>query len=90
MVVHQFPNRADAKNAVCLAALAAGVRAYVRAISAALDAKISPKTKTLVYESLIPFRSTRSFGQISYLRCLSRRKIMMVCMIYLCCIVMYR
>ncbi len=54
MVVPQFPKRADAKNAVCLAALAAGVGAYVRAISAALEVKISPDTKTLVYESILP------------------------------------
>jgi hypothetical protein len=58
MVVPQFPKRADAKNAVCLAALAAGVGAYVRAISAALEAKISPETKTLVYESILPLLNT--------------------------------
>jgi hypothetical protein len=58
MIVPQFPNRADAKNAVCLAALATGVGAYVRAISAALEAKISPEMKTLVYESLLPFLNT--------------------------------
>jgi hypothetical protein len=58
MVVPQFPKRADAKNAVCLAALAAGVGTYVRAISAALEAKISPETKTLVYESILPLLNT--------------------------------
>jgi hypothetical protein len=41
------------KNAMCLVALAAGVVAYVRAISAALDAEISPETKTLIYENSI-------------------------------------
>lgn len=54
MVVPQFPKRADAKNAVCLAALAAGVGSYVRSTSAALEAKLSPETKTLVYESILP------------------------------------
>lgn len=58
MVVPQFPKRADAKNAVCLAALAAGVGEYVRAISAALEAKISPETKTLVFESILPLLNT--------------------------------
>ena len=58
MVVPQFPKRADAKNAVCLAALAAGVGTYVRAISAELEAKISPETKTLVYESILPLLNT--------------------------------
>lgn len=83
MVVPQFPKRADAKNAVCLAALAAGVGTYVRAISAALEAKISPETKTLVYESILP-----RIGQISYPICLSTQKIVMVRIIYLCCMVM--
>jgi hypothetical protein len=36
---------------MCLVALAAGVVAYVRAISAALDAEISPETRTLIYEN---------------------------------------
>lgn len=58
MVVPQFPKRADAKNAVCLAALAAGVGAYVRGISAALKAKIPSETKALVYESIIPLLNT--------------------------------
>jgi hypothetical protein len=46
MVVPQFPKRADAKNAlnaVCLAALAAGVGTSVRAISAALEVRITEK-----------------------------------------------
>jgi hypothetical protein len=34
VVMPQFPKRADAKNAVCLAALAAGIGMYVRATSA--------------------------------------------------------
>jgi hypothetical protein len=54
MVVPQFPKRADAKNAVCLAALAAGVGAYVRAVSAAIKEKVSPEMTTLVYESILP------------------------------------
>jgi hypothetical protein len=58
MVDPQFPKRADAKNAVCLAALAAGVGAYVRAVSGALEAKISRETKTLVYESILPLLTT--------------------------------
>jgi len=58
MVEPQFPKRADAKNAVCLAALAAGVGSYVRAVSAALEAKISPETRTLVYESILPLLNT--------------------------------
>jgi hypothetical protein len=53
MVVPQFPKRADAKNAVCLAALAAGVGAYVRAVSAAIKEKVSPEMTTLVYESIL-------------------------------------
>ena len=58
MVDPQFPKRADAKNAVCLAALAAGVGAYVRAVSGALETKISPEMKTLVFESILPLLST--------------------------------
>lgn len=58
MVEPQFPKRADAKNAVCLAALAAGVGTYVRAISAALEAKVSPETKALVYEGILPLLNT--------------------------------
>jgi hypothetical protein len=56
MVDPQFPKRADAKNAVCLAALAVGVGAYVRAV--ALEAKISPVAKSLVYESILPVLTT--------------------------------
>ncbi|SRR6266446_2227046 len=58
MVEPQFPKRADAKNAVCLTALSAGVGTYVRAISAALEAKISSETKTLVYECILPLVTT--------------------------------
>ena len=54
MVVPQFPKRADAKNAVCLAALSAGVGTYVRAVSVALEGKLSPEKKALVYESILP------------------------------------
>jgi len=58
MVEPQFPKRADAKNAVCLAALAAGVGEYVRGVIAALEAKISPETRTLVMESILPLLTT--------------------------------
>jgi hypothetical protein len=58
MVEPQFPKRADAKNAVCLAALAAGIGAYVRAVNQALEMKISPETKTLVVESILPLLMT--------------------------------
>ena len=58
MVVPQFPKRADAKNAVCLAALAAGVGSYVCAISTTLEVKISPEMKTLVYDSILPLLNT--------------------------------
>jgi len=58
MVEPQFPKRADAKNAVCLASLAAGVGAYVRSVSGAIETKISPETKTLVLESILPFLTT--------------------------------
>ncbi|KAI0284173.1 hypothetical protein BC826DRAFT_1179399 [Russula brevipes] len=51
VVEPQFPKRADAKNAVCLVALAAGVGAYIRSIITALETKISVETKTLVLES---------------------------------------
>lgn len=54
MVDPQFPKRADAKNAVCLAALAAGVGAYVRAVSGALETKISSEMRTIVFESILP------------------------------------
>jgi hypothetical protein len=58
MVEPQFPKRADAKNAVCLASLAAGVGAYVRSVCGALETKISPETKTLVQESILPLLTT--------------------------------
>ena len=54
MVVPQFPKRTDAKNAVCLAALAAGIGMYVCAISMAVKAKVLPEMRTLVYESILP------------------------------------
>ncbi|KAH9984915.1 hypothetical protein BJV77DRAFT_1086925 [Russula vinacea] len=54
MVDPQFPKRADAKNAVCLAALAAGVGAYVRAVSEALETKITPLERSLAYDSILP------------------------------------
>ena len=58
MVEPQFPKRADAKNAVCLASLAAGVGAYVRSVSGALETKTSPETKMLVLENIHPFLTT--------------------------------
>ena len=58
MVEPQFPKRADAKNAVCLASLAAGVGAYVRSVSGVLETKISPETKALVLDSIFPFLMT--------------------------------
>jgi len=58
MVEPQFPKRADAKNAVCLAALAAGIGAYVHAVNGALEAKISPETRALVMESILPLLTT--------------------------------
>jgi hypothetical protein len=58
MVEPQFPKRADAKNAVCLAALAAGIGAYVQAVNETLEAKISPETRTLVMESILPLLTT--------------------------------
>lgn len=58
MVEPQFPKRADAKNAVCLAALAAGVGDYVRSITGALETKISPEIRTLVLDSILPLLTT--------------------------------
>ncbi|KAI0300676.1 hypothetical protein B0F90DRAFT_1722317 [Multifurca ochricompacta] len=62
LVEPQFPKRADAKNAVCLAALAAGVSAYIRTISEELEAKISPETRTLVFDSILPLL-TSEYGK---------------------------
>ncbi|KAI0262038.1 hypothetical protein BC834DRAFT_892735 [Gloeopeniophorella convolvens] len=58
MVDPQFPKRADAKSAVCLAALSASVGAYVRSIGEALETKVSPETRTLVHESILPLLLT--------------------------------
>jgi len=58
MVEPQFPQCVDAKNAMCLASLAVGVGAYVRSVSRAIETKISPETKTLVLESILPFLTT--------------------------------
>jgi len=63
MVEPQFPKRADAKNAVCLAALAAGVGAYVRSISAGVEAKISPEGRSLALESILPVLLTE-YGKL--------------------------
>jgi len=57
-MVERFPKRADAKDATCLASLAAGVGAYVRSVSGALETKISPETKMLVLENIHPFLTT--------------------------------
>ncbi|KAI9439364.1 hypothetical protein H4582DRAFT_134194 [Lactarius indigo] len=54
MVEPQFSKRADAKSAVCLAALAADVGAYVRGIGAAIEAKITPEARSLVFDSIFP------------------------------------
>jgi hypothetical protein len=54
LVDPQFPKRADAKNAVCLVALSAGVGAYVRSIAEALEIKVPPETRTLVFETILP------------------------------------
>ena len=68
IVDHQFPKRGDAKNTLCLVALAAGVGGYVRAVSGALETKISPEMKTIVFESIFPLLMTEyaKFGQIYY------------------------
>ena len=58
LVDPQFPKRADAKNAVCLVALAAGVGAYVRAVADVLEAKVSTETKALVFDSILPLLTT--------------------------------
>jgi len=58
MVMPQFPKHTDAKYVVCLAALTVGVGSYVRAISMTLEVKISPETKTLVYDSILPLLNT--------------------------------
>ncbi|KAF8258505.1 hypothetical protein EI94DRAFT_1911940 [Lactarius quietus] len=58
MVDPQFAKRVDAKSAVCLAALAAGVGHYVRGIGAVLDAKISPEAKSLVFDCIFPLLLT--------------------------------
>lgn len=58
LVDPQFPKRADAKNAVCLVALATGVGAYVRAIADTLETKVSIETKGLVFESILPLLTT--------------------------------
>ena len=54
MVDSQFAKRVDAKSAVCLAALAAGVGAYVRGIGDAIEAKISPEARSLVFDCIFP------------------------------------
>jgi hypothetical protein len=58
MVEPQFPKRVDAKNAVCLAALAAGVGEYVRGVNGVLEAKISPETRTLAMDGILPLLTT--------------------------------
>jgi hypothetical protein len=58
MVEPQFSKRADAKSAVCLAALAAGVGTYVRGIGEAIEAKVSPEARSLVFDSIFPLLLT--------------------------------
>lgn len=62
MVEPQFSKRADAKSAVCLAALAADVGGYVRGIGAAIEAKISPEARSLVFDCVFPLLLTE-YGQ---------------------------
>ena len=63
MVEPQFSKRADAKSAVCLAALAAGVGAYVRGIGDAIEAKVSPEARSLVFDSIFPLLLTE-YGKL--------------------------
>lgn len=63
LVEPQFSKRADAKSAVCLAALAAGAGAYVRSIGDAIEAKISPEARTLVFDSIFPLLLTE-YGKL--------------------------
>ncbi|KAH9170253.1 hypothetical protein EDB89DRAFT_1334952 [Lactarius sanguifluus] len=58
MVEPQFSKRADAKSAVCLAALAADVGGYVRGIGAAIEVKISPEARSLVFDCIFPLLLT--------------------------------
>ena len=58
MVEPQFSKRADAKSAVCLAALAAGVGTYVRGIGDAVEAKISPEARSFVFDNIFPLLLT--------------------------------
>jgi hypothetical protein len=52
----QFSMRADAMKAMCLAAL--GRWGLVRAVSGALETKIFPKTKTIIFEIILPLLTT--------------------------------
>jgi hypothetical protein len=58
MVDPQFAKRVDAKSAVCLVALAAGVGAYVRGIGDAVEAKISSEARSLVFDCIFPLLLT--------------------------------
>ena len=58
MVDPQFAKRVDAKSAVCLTALAAGVGAYVRGIGEAVEAKISPETRSRIFDCIFPLMLT--------------------------------
>ena len=58
MVDPQFAKRVDAKSAVCLVALAAGVGAYVRGIGDAVEAKISSEARSLVFDRIFPLLLT--------------------------------
>lgn len=58
MVEPQFSKRADAKSAVCLAALAAGVGTYVHGIGQAIEAKVSSETRSLIFDCIFPLLLT--------------------------------
>lgn len=58
MVDPQFAKRVDAKSAVCLTALAAGVGAYVRSIGEAVEAKISQETRSRIFDCIFPLMLT--------------------------------
>jgi hypothetical protein len=58
MVDPQFAKRVDAKSAVCLTALAAGVGAYVRGIGEAVEAKISPEMRSRIFDCIFPLMLT--------------------------------
>jgi hypothetical protein len=58
LVDPRFAKRADAKAAVCLAALSEGIGAYIRSLSAAAEAKISPEIRRRAIEQILPLLIT--------------------------------